>query len=145
MLYFLQTAIPITAHLEKGLTAIYGIGESRAKLYVKIYGLLKDAKGRDLRRLHKLQLKASFESFPGVLSEDLKQIYINNRQRLIDIKAYRGRRHKHAYPVRGQRSHTNAKTQKRLNTSWQPKTFGKIQLKKKIIKKSNKIPLKKKK
>lgn len=118
MLYFLQTAIPEEAHLEKGLMSIYGIGNSSSKLSIKIYGLLEDARGKDLRRLHRLQLRANFESFPRPLGADLKQIYIMNCQRLIDIISYKGRRHKLGYPVRGQRTHTNARIQRRLYKRW---------------------------
>lgn len=118
MLYLLQTSIPEKAHLDKGLQSIYGVGQSSANSLLKIYGLLKDARGKDLRRLHKLQLKASMDNFPRPLTADLKQICMSNCQRLIDIKSYKGRRHLYGYPVRGQRTHTNAKNQKRLHKRW---------------------------
>jgi len=118
MLYFLQTQIPKNAHLEKGLNCIYGIGLSSSKLSLKIYGLCEDAKGKDLRRIHKLQLKFNFENFPRPLAADLKHIHKSNCQRLIDIKSYKGRRHIYGFPVRGQRTHTNAKNQKRLHKRW---------------------------
>jgi small subunit ribosomal protein S13 len=118
MLYFLQTRIPKNAHLEKGLNCIYGIGLSSSKLSLKIYGLCEDAKGKDLRRIHKLQLKSNFENFPRPLAADLKHIHKSNCQRLIDIRSYKGRRHIYGFPVRGQRTHTNAKNQKRLHKRW---------------------------
>lgn len=123
MLYFLQTTIPENKHLDKGLQSIYGIGKSSACLFLKIYGLLEDSRASDLRRLHRLQLKANFDDFPRPLGADLKQIYLTNCQRLIDIQSYRGRRHKLGYPVRGQRTHTNAKNQRRLHKRWQINTF----------------------
>lgn len=138
MLYFLQTPISESAHLEKGLQSIYGIGESSAKLSIKIYGLLEDGKGKDLRRLHKLYLRANFETFPRPLGADLKQIYSANCQRLIDIQSYRGRRHKYGYPVRGQRTHTNAQNQKRLYKRWTiQSTFTKVVVNPKKVKPKN--------
>lgn len=123
MLYFLQTAIPEEKHYEKGLQSIYGIGEYRAKLSLKMYGLLEDGRGKDLRRLHRLQLRANFDNFPRPLGGDLKQIISSDCQHLIDIQSYRGRRHKYGYPVRGQRTHTNAQNQKRLHKRWQVQMY----------------------
>ena len=123
MLYFLQTAIPVNAHLEKGLQSIYGVGESSAKLSLKMYGLMENARGKDLRRLHRLQLRTNFEAFPRLCGEDLKVVYKANCKRLINILSYKGRRHKYGYPVRGQRTHTNAITQRRLHKRWLSESY----------------------
>jgi len=125
MLYFLQTAISENSHLEKGLISIYGIGTISAQLSLKMYGLLKDGRGKDLRRLHRHILRENFENFPRPLGSDLKQIVLSNITRLIDIRSYKGRRHKYGYPVRGQRTHTNARSQKRLYKRWQITTYEK--------------------
>jgi len=118
MLYFLQTPIPEKARLEKGLQSIYGVGQSSAKLSLKISGIIENARGNDLRRLHRLQLRTTFESFPRLCGDDLTQVYRANCKSLIDIQSYRGRRHKYGYPVRGQRTHTNAKNQRSLHKRW---------------------------
>ena len=118
MLYFLQTKISEQAHVEKGLQSIYGVGKSSAQLSLKIYGILEDARGKDLRRLHRINLKTNFDEYYRPLGDNLKEINISNCQRLINIQSYRGRRHKLGYPVRGQRTHTNAKNQKRLYVRW---------------------------
>src|SRR6476661_3941069 len=118
MLYFLQTAISEKKHLKKGLQSIYGIGETSALNHLKSYGLNKDVKGKDLRRLHRLYLKSKFEDLIFELGSDLKQETKIKCARLIEIRSYKGRRHKNGYPLRGQRTHTNAKTQKRLYKRW---------------------------
>ena len=118
MIYFLQTAIPENAQLKKGLQSIYGVGETSAQLSLKMYGIIENARGKDLRRLHKLQLRTNFEGFPRLCGDDLKLVYKANCKRLIDIQSYKGRRHKYGYPVRGQRTHTNAITQRRLYKRW---------------------------
>jgi small subunit ribosomal protein S13 len=118
MLYFLQTPVLEKVNLRKGLQSIYGVGEHSAQLSIKLYGLLKGVRGKNLRPSHKRLLTGNFAEFPRTLGENLKQIYMANCQRLIDIKSYRGRRHQYAYPVRGQRTRTNAKNQKRLHKRW---------------------------
>lgn len=125
MLYLLITGIPEKKSLTKGLLSIYGVGPKTAEDCIGHYGLLGSAKGEDLRRIHRYQLKSHFEEYPLSLGEDLRQSYKSNCQRLIDIISYRGRRHKGGYPVRGQRTHTNAKTQKRLYKRWLINTYEK--------------------
>ena len=115
MLFFLQTPIPEKRHLEKELRAIYGVGQTTAQLILKFHGLLSNIKSKDLRRFHRLHFKRHLNRFPRLLGRDLKQSYRSNCQRLIDLKTYRGSRHKQGYPVRGQRTQTNASTQKRLH------------------------------
>ena len=118
MLYFLQTKVPEKKPLVKGLLSIYGVGTKTAENCISHYGLLSSTKGENLRRIHRYQLKSHFEDYPFSLGEDLKQKYKVKCQRLIDIISYRGRRHRGGYPVRGQRTHTNAQTQKRLYRRW---------------------------
>lgn len=123
MLYFLQTPVSKKAHLKNGLQSIYGIGKSSAEVSLKIYGLLKEARGKNLRASHKRILTLNFVEYPRPLGEKLKQIHMVNCQRLIDIRSYRGRRHQYGYPVRGQRTRTNAKNQKRLHKRWKINPF----------------------
>lgn len=141
MLYFLQTPVSKKVYLEKGLQSIYGIGNHSAQLTLKLYGLLKEVRGKNLRPSHKRLLIGGFAEHPRTLGENLKQIYIANCQRLIDIKSYRGRRHQYAYPVRGQRTRTNAKNQKRLHKRWLISAYA-APVKKEVVK--NKKTLNKK-
>jgi small subunit ribosomal protein S13 len=59
------------------------------------------------------QISKLVESLDFVIANDLKRLKLLNKQRLISIKSYRGLRKKQGFPVRGQRTHTNAKTAKR--------------------------------
>lgn len=87
-------------------------------------------------------IKRNFSQFPKVLARNLKQFYKAGCQRLIDNKSYRGTRHKLGYPVRGQRTRTNASIQKRLHKRWITQTYNKP--KKTPIKAKRKIPFIKK-
>lgn len=142
MLYFLQTAVSEKKHLEKALQSIYGVGQLNAKTSCLNYGLINDARGKDLRRLHRLHLKTKFDDSSFELGADLKRTIKSKCVDLIDISSYRGRRHKSGYPVRGQRTHTNAKTQKKLLFKTiiqsQSKSNNNLKIKKNQIKKKSK-------
>jgi small subunit ribosomal protein S13 len=125
MFFFLQTAIPEKTHLEKGLRAVFGVGEKTAKITLKIHGLLKTVRGKNLRRFHVRNMKYYFNQYPRILARDLKQNYKLTCQRLVNNSSYRGLRHRLGYPVRGQRTRTNATIQKRLHKRWIVKTYTK--------------------
>lgn len=125
MLHFVQTPIPKKRQAYIGLIAIYGIGQQTSKNLLASLGVLNEARASDLRAYHQVRLKAVFNDFPRLLGAELKNLVKTNIQRLINIHSYRGRRHKNAYPVRGQRRHTNAKTQKRLYRRWLINTYEK--------------------
>jgi small subunit ribosomal protein S13 len=144
MLYFLQTPIPENDNLKQGLQSIYGVGIYSSKLSLKIYGLLENVKGKDLRRLQRLQIKSSFENYPRPLGKDLKQINLTYCKRLVENYCYKGRRHNAGYPVRGQRTHTNAKTQKALYKRWEINTYQTSTITQSLKKEKSK-PLKKEK
>jgi small subunit ribosomal protein S13 len=132
MTFFLKTYIKDTPKLINSLQAIYGVGEYTIKKVLKINGLLKNTTGKNLREKHQDLIKTHFDKYSKSLSKELKQIYKINCQRLLDNKCYKGIRHKLGYPVRGQRTRTNASTQKKLNERWLVK----------IEKKLNKFDLK---
>jgi small subunit ribosomal protein S13 len=83
--------LPPNKRAEVGLTYIYGIGRSRSASVLKEAGVNVDTRVRDLSEDERVQM-------------DIK--------RLMDIGCYRGLRHRRALPVRGQRTHTNARTRK---------------------------------
>lgn len=142
MLFFLQTSITEKTHLEKALQAIYGVGEPSAELTLKTHGLLNNVRGIELRRFHRTHIKQSLNQFPRALARDLKQITKLSCQRLIDNNSYRGVRHRLGFPVRGQRTRTNASIQKKLHKRWliniyaKPTKTSSINKKKPIIKKN---------
>ena len=116
-MYLLRTAIPKKVKVLKGLKCIYGVGNFISKIELKAIGLLDGCYMRDLRNSHKRLLKSKFSNTPPLAAR--LQAYNKSRcQRLINIQSYSGRRHKFGYPVRGQRTHTNARTQKKLHRRW---------------------------
>jgi small subunit ribosomal protein S13 len=102
--------IPDTKHLEYGLTAVYGIGVSRART---ILGELKiDPKkhATDLTTAEENAIREKVESF--TIEGELRRTVTANIKRLKDIQSYRGSRHAKRLPARGQRTKTNARTLK---------------------------------
>lgn len=104
--------IPAEKRTEVALTYIYGIGPSLAKriLAAAKVNPAKRAKELSEKEVHDL-LSAIQKS--GIKTEgDVRREVQSNIRRLIDIRSYRGQRHVKGLPVRGQRSHTNARTRK---------------------------------
>lgn len=125
MLYFIQTNVPEKRQIHKGLLAIYGLGMVSSNKLVASLGLLEETRGIDLRLRHTMRFKSLLNDYPRLIGAELRNKNKSCVQSLIDIDSYRGRRHKNAYPVRGQRTHTNAKTQKILYRRWEIKNFEK--------------------
>ena len=94
-----------------GLTAIYGIGQKRALSLAEKAKVDPTKKIKDLTEEELTRLRAAIEAEGGVEGDLRKDIQMNIR-RLIEIQAYRGLRHRRNLPVRGQRTHTNARTRK---------------------------------
>ena len=132
MLYFINTRVKQNPHLENSLQAIFGVGKITAKLFLKIQGLLGNIRGKELRKSQKKSIKIEFEECSKPISRNLIQIYKTNCQRLVNDNTYRGTRHKLGYPVRGQRTRTNASLQKKLNKRWI----------KQVYKAKNRVPFK---
>ena len=102
--------IPNQQHAEIALTAIYGIGRSRARAICAAAGINCSAKVKDLSdsEMDKLREQVSRFSVEG----DLRREVSMNIKRLIDLSTWRGKRHRAGLPVRGQRTRTNARTRK---------------------------------
>ena len=103
--------LPPQKRLWIGLTAIYGIGQVRAKKLAEKANVDSDNKIRDLTEDEVNRLRQEIEKEGRVEGDLRKEIQMNIR-RLIEIQAYRGIRHRRNLPVRGQRTHTNARTRK---------------------------------
>jgi len=103
--------LPAQKRLWIGLTAIYGIGQPRARaLCVKAH-VDPIKKVKDLTEEEVTRLRQAIES-EGRVEGDLRKENQMNIRRLIEIQCYRGLRHRRNLPVRGQRTHTNARTRK---------------------------------
>ena len=94
-----------------GLTYIHGIGQASSLKILKTAGVSPGKKIRDLKEDEIIHLRDTIERDHTVEGELRKEISMNIK-RLMDIGSYRGLRHRKGLPVRGQRSHTNARTRK---------------------------------
>jgi small subunit ribosomal protein S13 len=102
--------IPPHQHAEIGLTAIFGIGRTRARKICEACGIayskkVKDLTDADLERIREEIGRIQIEG-------DLRREMSINIKRLMDLGCYRGFRHRRGLPVRGQRTKTNARTRK---------------------------------
>ena len=103
--------LPVQKRLWIGLTSIYGIGQQRAKNLAAKANVDYFKKIRDLTEDEVNRIRQAIEQEGRVEGDLRKEIQMNIR-RLIEIQAYRGVRHRRNLPVRGQRTHTNARTRK---------------------------------
>ena len=94
-----------------GLTYIFGIGNSRAKRILEKAGVNPQEKIGTLDE-DQLNLIRNVIEQEGQIEGDLRKDVSLNIKRLIEIQSYRGLRHRRSLPVRGQRTHTNARTRK---------------------------------
>ena len=103
--------IPNAKRVEAGLTYIYGIGVNLARRLLKETNVDPDIRVKDLTEDHINRLTMAIQRSYRV-EGDLRREETANTKRLIEIGCYRGVRHKRGLPVRGQRTHTNARTRK---------------------------------
>jgi small subunit ribosomal protein S13 len=103
--------LPQTKRTEIGLTYIYGIGRARALSIVMLAGVSPDKKVKDLTEEEVTRIRQIIEE-EGSIEGDLRKETALGIRRLIEIGSYRGLRHRRNLPVRGQRTHTNARTRK---------------------------------
>ena len=103
--------LPPNKRAEVGLTYIYGIGRSRSSAVLKEAGINLDTRVRDLSEDELSRIRNILE-VQGEIEGDLRKRVQMDIKRLMDIGCYRGLRHRRALPVRGQRTHTNARTRK---------------------------------
>ena len=106
----LGITIPEEKRLEIGLTAVYGIGRSRAQQILDEAGVPFGLKGKEATIEQENKVRSIIEKL--TLEGDLKREVAGNIKRLKDIKAYRGVRHMRGLPVRGQRTKTNSRTRR---------------------------------
>lgn len=102
--------IPDNKHLSYGLTAIHGIGRSRAKKILSELKIEETSKPDVLSTDEENAIREKIEAF--TIEGELKREVAGNVKRLKDIKSYRGMRHSRRLPARGQRTKTNARTLK---------------------------------
>jgi small subunit ribosomal protein S13 len=103
--------LPANKRAEIGLTYIYGIGRSRSNKILADAGVSTEKRIRELSEEEVSRIRTVIDQQGGVEGDLRKQIQMDIK-RLMDIGCYRGLRHRRGLPVRGQRTHTNARTRK---------------------------------
>lgn len=103
--------IPREKHIVIALTYIFGIGRSIAKKTLADLNIDAARKTKDLTEDEIVKIRTYIDNNFKV-EGDLRREVTQNIKRLIEINSYRGIRHKRGLPVRGQRTHTNARTRK---------------------------------
>lgn len=110
MLYLLETKLPEKQSILFALTNIYGIGKSTALIICKKLGFSINLKTKDLTQEQITDILRLVESLNLTLNNELKKLKSLSLKKLISVKSYRGLRRVRGLPVRGQRTHTNAKS-----------------------------------
>ena len=103
--------IPTNKRVEIALTYIHGIGRTKAKEICGKVGIPAERRVSQLTDQEVLQIRETIDRDYQV-EGDLRREVSMNIKRLMDLACYRGLRHRRGLPVRGQRTHTNARTRK---------------------------------
>jgi small subunit ribosomal protein S13 len=103
--------LPREKRVEIALTYIYGIGNTTAKKIVALAGVNPVTRTKDLTDDEVRKIRETIEQVTKVEGDLRREISLNIK-RLMDLACYRGLRHRKGLPVRGQRTHTNARTRK---------------------------------
>jgi len=115
MVYLLRTRISDKKKIFIALQKVYGLGKNQSKNICCKLGLSENAFIFELKERHKSNLLKLVQELGFVIKSDLRRATSVFKNKLFEIRAYRGIRAKRGFPVRGQRTHTNAKTAKKLN------------------------------
>ncbi len=103
--------IPTTKRVEIALTYIHGIGRTKAREICEKVGLPEAKRVNELTEAEVIQIREVIDA-DYTVEGDLRREVGMNIKRLQDLASYRGLRHRKGLPVRGQRTHTNARTRK---------------------------------
>jgi small subunit ribosomal protein S13 len=103
--------IPTNKRVLIALTYIHGIGPAKAKEITAKLGIADATRVQDLTDQEVLQIRETIDA-DHTVEGDLRRQTSQNIKRLMDLACYRGLRHRKGLPVRGQRTHTNARTRK---------------------------------
>ncbi len=102
--------LPDNKRMEIALTAIYGVGRSRARQILKEAKVSEGSRATELTATDENTIRRLVETY--TIEGNLKREIAGNIKRLVDIKTYRGSRHAKRLPVRGQRTKTNSRTRR---------------------------------
>ncbi len=113
MLYIFETELNTNKPVFIALQQIFGIGVFTSEKICNSLGFSINYKIKDLTKYQYFLLLKRIDDLDLLLSSDLKKKITLNNSRYISIKSYRGLRKLQGLPIRGQRTHTNAKTARR--------------------------------
>ena len=114
MVYIFETELPKEKSVLFALQKIYGIGYFSSKKICRNLGFLINMKIKNLNDLQLFKLVQNIENLKFIITNDLKKQILINNLKYVSIKSYRGLRKLQGLPIRGQRTHTNAKTARRV-------------------------------
>lgn len=114
MVYILGKKILNNLLINQGLIKIYGIGNNNAEKICRHFGFLKKIRVKDLTQNDWSNILKYIRKKKLKIEKDLKKKLKFNISNLVNIRNYRGLRHFKGHPVRGQRTHSNSRTQKKL-------------------------------
>ncbi len=103
--------LPREKRVEVALTYIFGMGLTRSQAALAATGISPDIRVKDLQEPDLAKLREFIEANYKI-EGDLRREVASNIRRKVDIQSYQGSRHRKGLPVRGQRTHTNARTRK---------------------------------
>ena len=113
MIYLFESELPKNKLLPFALQSIYGLGKAHSFLICKKLGFSKNLTVKDLSKEQISRLVKTIESLDMLVAGDLLKVRLLVAKKLVSIKSYRGLRRYQGLPVRGQRTHTNAKTSRK--------------------------------
>lgn len=113
MIYLFESELKKTTTLPFALVSIYGIGRANAFFICKKLGFSRNLKVKDLSKEQISKLVKAIESLNILVADDLLKSRLLIAKKLVSIKSYKGLRRYQGLPVRGQRTHTNAKTSRK--------------------------------
>lgn len=113
MVYLFESELPENKSLLFALSSIYGLGKANTSFICKKLGFSRNLIVKELSKEQTGKLVKKIESLNLLIAGDLLKARLLVAKRLVSIKSYRGLRRYQGLPVRGQRTHTNAKTSKK--------------------------------
>jgi small subunit ribosomal protein S13 len=117
--------IPDNKRISVALRSIYGVGPNRASNILKESALQDNPRVHELTETQLLKVREQVDKY--IVEGDLRREVNDNIRRLVEIKCYRGLRHRNSLPLRGQRTKTNARTKRgsRKTVAGRRRTVGK--------------------
>jgi small subunit ribosomal protein S13 len=113
MLYIFESELPQNKSIIFALVSIFGIGKFHANLFCNKLGFSKNLKVKNLSKEQITKLIKLIELSNKTIGNDLKKLRLLKTKKILSIKSYKGLRRKQGLPVRGQRTHTNARTSRK--------------------------------